>query len=127
MLRHVVVPRRTVIQRWCAPNTKTYVILRVTKGVATDIMTGGIAQVYQTVTRRIALQGDGMIGGDGFGAKANTGLTFRVSNANDHQITWGVFASALVALADYMTQSGSAAVAFLVYDGPNEVGQGSIY
>ena len=126
MLRHVVVPRRGEVQRWCAANSATYVILRVTNAVVSETMTGAIAQVYQAVTRRIALHGDGVIGGDGYSVKSNVGLTIRVSNANDHQITWGVFASSLLALADYMVQSGSGTAAFLVYDGNNEVGQGAI-
>lgn len=89
-------------------------------------MTRSIVQVYQAMTRHIALEGDGLIGAAGYWAKTVAGLTIRVSNANNHQITWGVFASALLALADYMRQLGSAEVTFWVYDGPHEVGGGVI-
>ena len=126
ILRKFHEPRRGEIQCWCAPNSTTYVIIRVTKAVVSDTVTRSIAQVYQAMTRHIALEGDGLIGGSGYWAKTVAGLTIRVSNANNHRITWGVFAAALLALADYMRQLGSAEVAFWVYDGPHEVGGGDI-
>lgn len=126
MLRHVVVPRRGEVQRWCAPKSETYVVIRVTNAVVSETMTSTLAQVYQAVCRQISLRGDGLIGVSGYWAKTNACLTVRISNANDHQITWGVFGSALLALGDYMVKSGSGGVAFLIYDGENEVGQGSI-
>lgn len=48
-------------------------------------------------------------------------------NANNHQITWGVMASAIYALADWMhTQNMFEGGTFQIYDGPNQVATGRI-
>ena len=52
-------------------------------------------------------------------------LALEVANANNHQMTYGVLAAALLELAHYMVQTGEVERAsFDVYDGPNWVGVG---
>lgn len=55
------------------------------------------------------------------------GLTLEVTNANNHQMTWGVFSSAMEALDDFIRENGGfASATFDVYDGQNQVGTGKI-
>ena len=50
-----------------------------------------------------------------------------VTNSNNHQLTWGVLGTALVAIGDYFEENGGwGAVEFAVWDGDNEVGVGRI-
>lgn len=47
-------------------------------------------------------------------------------NSNQHQTTWGVMGSAIVALRDYMSKNGWGGATFHIYDGANEVGAGAL-
>ncbi|KAA6411260.1 MAG: hypothetical protein FRX48_04540 [Lasallia pustulata] len=75
--------------------------------------------------------GDGVMpalaGGGVFSWKGEEALALEVANADNHQTTYGVLAAALLALCQYMSETGDAARAsFDVYDGPNRVGAGWI-
>ena len=55
------------------------------------------------------------------------GLGIWVKNSNNHQLTWGVLGTALVAIGDYFEQNGGwGAVQFRIWDGDNEVAIGRI-
>lgn len=53
------------------------------------------------------------------------GINWFVKNQNNHQITWGVLGSAVEALTNFMVLYGFGPVLIRIYDGINEVGQGS--
>ena len=59
------------------------------------------------------------------------GLEIWTQNTNNHQQTWGVLGSALAAVRDFMVctplqAEGPGAVHFQIFDGWNEVGQGTV-
>ena len=55
------------------------------------------------------------------------GLIMVVSNANNHQMTWGVLKSALAALDDFINSNGGfVSASFDIFDGQNQVGTGKI-
>lgn len=56
--------------------------------------------------------------------RAEDGLQFRFQNANNHQLTFGVINTALVALTDWVEQHEIATCTFYVFDGENQVGEG---
>ena len=65
----------------------------------------------------------------GFGTtfESMEGLVMAVSNANNHQLTWGVLKSALAALDDFINQNGGfVSATFDIFDGQNQVGTGKI-
>lgn len=53
-------------------------------------------------------------------------LVFTAENANNHQITWGALCEAIEALASYMGNAGFGRAWFMIFEGGNEVGVGSI-
>lgn len=61
---------------------------------------------------------------------ANTGMqenTVTLRNANNHQVTWGVWRAALTAVFDFVRVNGGFVDAtFDIYDGDNKVGEGEI-
>lgn len=91
---------------------------------------GIISSAYNYALNHIEISGDGVVRTLGNGRilqQQAHGLALAVFNANNHQMTWGVLASALLALVDYMAGQGTyRAAAFTVFDGHNEVGSGSI-
>lgn len=72
------------------------------------------------------LLGDAVIPGGMVKWVGDDDLLLSVKNAANHQITWGVLGSALVALSDYMSTFGYGAAAFTVFDGGSQVGEGTI-
>ena len=54
-------------------------------------------------------------------------LQVQVWNANNHQTTFGVLATTLGILRDYMAEHGATMVNFFIKDGVNIVGQGRIF
>lgn len=88
-----------------------------------------LTDAYNTVVRHIVDAGDGLIPG-GMWWFAKFGVRIVFLNGNNHQQTWGVVGAAMAALLDYTdfmkrTQV-PAAITFRVFDGPNEVGYGSL-
>lgn len=49
-----------------------------------------------------------------------------VSDANGHQVTWGVLGAAVVALRGFMQERGYGRVRFRIFDGENRVGTGEL-
>lgn len=56
----------------------------------------------------------------------NNGMALRVTNANNHQLTWGVLGGALQAVTSIMGDGPYGRASFVIFDGPNEVGKGVI-
>lgn len=55
------------------------------------------------------------------------GLVLSVANANNHQMTWGVFTTAMQALDDFIRENGGfVSATFDVFDGRNQVATGKI-
>ena len=86
-----------------------------------------LAEAYLIVEEHIQNLGDGVMTAGVFNNwLSDEGLRVTVANANNHQVTWGVLESAFEALGDYMEQYGYGSVIFGIFDGTNQVGQGSI-
>ena len=69
---------------------------------------------------------DGPIGDGQLSWSGNSGVALSVENANNHQLTWGVLGVALQGLMSLMGGGGYGTASFVIFDGSNEVGQGSI-
>ena len=97
--------------------------------IAGDAVPYMLTDAYNTVVRQIADVGDGLIRA-GFWQFADFGVRIVFQNTNNHQLTWGVIGAAMSALLDYtyyMKRTDvPAAITFRVFDGPNQVGFGSV-
>lgn len=97
--------------------------------VAGDAVPHMLTDAYNTVVRQIADVGDGLIP-KGIWSYTGFGVRIVFQNANNHQQTWGVIGAAMSALLDYTYYmkriETPAAITFGVYDGPHQVGFGSI-
>lgn len=116
---------------WCAPNSQTYVVITMAQTIPGMGIVGILSSAYEHAHQHIESMGDGVIralsNGRVFQLQGVNGLGLSVFNANNHQTTWGVLASAMVALVDFMAGQGTyCAAAFSIYDGQNEVGTGSL-
>lgn len=78
---------------------------------------------WDSARTHIAAAGDGVLASNGFySVVGDGGLRLSAWNANNHQLTWGVFGAALLALMDYMrTEQWYGSVSFDIYDGLNMV------
>ena len=76
-----------------------------------------------TIVRQVTATGDGVIPTGSF-SFSKYSIDCQASNANNHQLTWGVMGAAIEALANFMTLYGFGAARFGIYDGDNLVGQG---
>lgn len=72
----------------------------------------------------IELMGDGVMPADGMDYPPVDGFRVTLWNTNNHQLTWGVYGSALLALRGFMEAHGWGAAVFRVYDGTNAVAAG---
>lgn len=115
---------------WCVPGSRTFVTLQIAQALDRDRIWPLLVDAFTRVHVRIQEQGDGLLpsnNGAGLWQLTRDGIILSVANANNHQTTWGVFGAAIAALADYMNQNRVfGTVAFNIFDGSNQVGQGSI-
>lgn len=83
---------------------------------------------YSNILGHISIWGDGVVHGGYFEWAGAEGLMLRMANSNNHQLTWGVLGAAIDALGDYMHHAvtGPGEGWFTVFDGPNEIGMGTI-
>lgn len=125
---HKVHPRASTGSiRWCASNSATYVVLKVVTGLAQSVVLDTLAEVFEIVQQQLEAHGDGVIPARTFDRfPSDEGMLVSIMNANNHQVTWGVLQAAIEALGDFMEQYGYGSVIFQIYDGPNQVGRGSI-
>ena len=113
--------------RWCAPDSAVYVVFKGVSAIAQSVVLDSIAEVYEIILEHLETHGDGVMPAGTFERfPSDEGLEITITNANNHQVTWGVLQSALEALGDWMDQFGYGSVVFQIYDGPNQVGRGSI-
>lgn len=69
--------------------------------------------------------GDGVIQSGRFYTSMMNGLSLELTNANNHQLTWGVAGVAIETMLDYMHSQDIYGQAIMwIYDGINVVGQG---
>ena len=87
-----------------------------------------LGMAYTEVWARIFThEGDAIIGNNGNVQWATAqGLTFRTWNTNNHQLTYGVLAAAMVALCSFMEGTSFGTVKFTIYDGDHEVAAGAL-
>ena len=109
-------------------DTETYLIINPGSPIASATIVNVLKGAGRAVSGRIAAQGDGMLQDGRFTwyQRGDSHVTLQVQNANNHQVTYGVLASALAGMELYMWNVGYGAVQFKLYDGPHQVGQGSI-
>lgn len=121
-----VAPNFNII--WCIPNTETYLTLSFGSPIGSETIINTLSGASRAVAGRIAAQGDGMLQDGMFTwfQRGDSHVMLRVLNANNHQITYGVLASALTGLQSYMRNVAYGGVRFKLYDGKNQVGQGFI-
>ena len=115
---------------WCVPGSRTYVTLIIAQTLDRDRIWPLLVDAFMRVHARIQEQGDGLLpsnNGAGLWQLTRDGIVLSVANANNHQTTWGVFGAAIAALADYMEQNRVfGTVTFNIFDGSNQVGEGTI-
>lgn len=105
----------------------TLELLALAPPAVQSLLTGS----YNAILTHIILSGDALVPSGVFSWPTDVrgtlgdGLALHVWNTNNHQVTWGVLAAALVALQDFMlNQQTWAEASFYVYDGGMEVGMG---
>lgn len=113
---------------WCTPDTKTYLIINPGSPIASELIINLLTGAGKAAAAQIAGQGDRRVQNGRFMWFQHMGrdVVLQVTNANNHQVTYGVLSSALAGLQDYMWNCGYGGVQFKLYDGSNQVGQGSI-
>lgn len=111
---------------WCAADSQTYVIFRITEALPALVMQSMLTLAHEYALNYMQLLGDGVIPDGMVKWVGDDNLLLSVKNAANHQVTWGVLGSALVALSDYMSSFGYGAATFDIFDGGSQVGQGTI-
>lgn len=120
-------PRTPVSRVLYSATGRTWVVAELTAPVAMAMIIPLIRQARAAVRLRISQVGDGLIAGGVFIWQDPFGHSVRMENSNNHQQTLGVIAEALRMLMDFMILNRDQAVGtFAVFDGPNEVGRGTI-
>lgn len=61
------------------------------------------------------------------GADGALGIEMRIVSSAGRRLTWGVVGAAVGALRDFGAREGFGAVFLEVWDGENEVGEGSVW
>ena len=75
----------------------------------------------------LQLMDNPLVGGGYYWGLPRSAYYINVSNANNHQVTYGVLRAAVAALRDYMAQEGEyGTLVFDIWDGVNQVGRGTI-
>lgn len=112
---------------WCCPDTQTFITFAVTHHVAPQPLYEILHDAYGSLVSHLSQHGDSVIATGSFDWPVGGQVVLRIINANNHQTTWGVMASAIWALADWMHMNGIfAGGTFDIYDGPKQVGTGRI-
>lgn len=86
-----------------------------------------LLSAYSAVLHQIETHGDGQLP-QGHYTLQEHGLELTFVDANNHQQTWGVVGSALMAIGEYFAQHlhSFGAITFAVFDGPHMVGTGAL-
>ena len=100
--------------------------LRMTAPLLSEPILALVNDAYNNVYAHLMSVGDGLIPSGAFRFSTPV-LTFSVGNANNHQMTWGILASALWGLKDFMTHVDIYACAHIwIFDRIHMVGTGRI-
>lgn len=106
---------------------QTWVVAELIAPVAATTIISMIRYAHAAVRLRISQLGDGLVIGGVFVWQGSGGHSLRMENSNNHQQTLGVIAAALSMLMDFMILDTARGVGtFVVHDGSNEVGRGTI-
>lgn len=113
---------------WCGFGSKTYISVDYISDIHDQSWNGVddfLDAIEAAIRDRIRTTGDKTVQG-GKITYQSAGLTMTSQNANNHQQTWGVLGAGISALAEYMLAQkehgySPSSVAFLIYDGPNQV------
>lgn len=138
--RHSLVPHNLIhrtepVKVWCHPGGSTYITVALIHGdVPAQAFKFMLNAAMNRVINHLALYGNGLIPSGVFIQPDQVGFfELYLANSNNHQQTWGVVGAALSALSNFMVDNDSfstsnfkAGVTFTVFDGANEVGQGSV-
>ena len=125
---------RGVAKILCAPGSSTYITVALTAGSVSAMSCISIlAESLRRITDQLAQYGDSLIPlgvfiqGDRFG-----NYELYLVNSNNHQQSWGVVSAALTALRSFLVSLNTinrdwkGGVQITVFDGANEVAQGTI-
>lgn len=112
---------------WRVGGSGAYVVVH--PSTVTNAMTiiNVLDACYNLITYSIRQNGDSLLPGGYFNWMGINGIALEAMNANNHQLTWGVLAAAIVAMKKYMESNGYRQANFDIYDGINMVGKGLIY
>lgn len=111
---------------WCVHGTKTYVTMKMAQTLASEAALALVNDAYNSVYAHLMTAGDGLLPKGKWSYKDPL-LLLSVMNSNNHQMTWGVLASAIWGMKDFMTAENIYACNhFWVYDGINLIGMGRI-
>ena len=111
---------------WCCEGTQTYITFAVTHHIDPGPLWNILHDAYQNLMTFMIERGDGVMVSGSYDWPPSEPV-LRITNANNHQTTWGVMAAAIYALADWMhTESTFGGGFFDIYDGQNQVGTGTI-
>lgn len=112
---------------WCCPNTQTFVTFAVTNYANPEVIWKTLYDAYEYISGYVWAHGDSIMPTGSFRWPADSPVILEIYNANNHQTTCGVMASAIWALADWMHMNGVVGGGtFNIYDGQNQVGTGRI-
>lgn len=115
---------------WCAPNSRTYVVITLVQNVAQTGIMCLLKNAAEDLQARIGQHGDGLVPGGVYIFDWRTGkydCQLYCANSNNHQQTWSIVNSAIGAVWGYMLENNNIGTAmFTIYDGGNEVGRGTV-
>ncbi|MCJ1303454.1 hypothetical protein MMC08_006264 [Hypocenomyce scalaris] len=118
---------RSTTTLWCASQSSTYITVTMTSSTSQTGLGLALTLAYLSIglNHLVPPAADTLVPGSGFSYTEDWVIT--AQNANNHQTTWGVLAAALGALSDYVTsQDLNGAATFGIFDGANQVGQGTV-
>ena len=86
-----------------------------------------LSDAYSKIVLEMAQVGDEVIPEGVFDYSGDGGLNVYTINTNNHQQTYGVLGAAIEGLSHWMITKGEYGAAhFIIFDGENEVGQGTL-
>ena len=121
-------------QLYCVPGTKTYIVINVVVETIAKIGSDAAQWAFYMLHDELinagnqATTNDGVISYDDLpigilSGVGHLGLSWFLHNADNHQITWGVFDSALTGILTYMQKYGYYVQSSIeIWDGVNQVG-----
>lgn len=90
---------------WCAPNSRTYIILTMTRLASGSFVESALDTAAGYVAQYVNQIGDAVINEGSVDFYGGNGVFFNSWNVNNHQQTWGVLVAAIAALKDFMSRN----------------------